>query len=95
MTNVTEKDIHYLKEKIDSVDEKVNILGTKIDGYLNLFQLKDDAQREHNRLENMIKEKADREDVQEIKNTFTWVTRLVVGAVIMALMGLVIYNANV
>lgn len=36
-----------------------------------------------------------KEDMQSIKNNTTWILRLIIGAIVMALLGLVIVNGGV
>jgi 5'-deoxynucleotidase YfbR-like HD superfamily hydrolase len=95
--------INWLREGIARIEKNAQIFATKtesaitklsdkIDMYAAHFQTKDDARDEHARLEALISTKADREDVEKIQETITWMARLIIGAVIFATLSLIGLN---
>jgi hypothetical protein len=84
--------INWLKDGLARIEKTVTKLSDKLDMYIDRFQTKDDAGNEYRRLEQHIATKADKEDVQKIQESITWTARLIIGAVILAVLSLIGLN---
>lgn len=79
-------------------------VNNRLDMYREHFETQENAERSRTRIWKKIKEienkrlkeimdtKANKEDLQKIEDFKTWVVRIVIGAVILAVLGLVISN---
>lgn len=109
MKDSHETDIAWIKENIRDMKQSSTDSNKKMDEgfrqvhvslqelrdlYLDTFETKQDAHKEHGRLEEMIKDKADKEDVVALKDNQRWLARLIVGTFVTALLGLIIYGTK-
>lgn len=100
MTDPNATEIKWLKKSLDDLNKKfdrgfdsVNASIKEIrDLYLDTFETKKDAKDKYEKLEAQLENKAAKEDVDEIKSTLVWLNRIVIGAVILAILGFVITN---
>ncbi len=72
-------DVAVLKEKVGSIDKKLDTLAANL---ANVYSTKDEL-------------KVLRDDVQGLKSNQGWIIKLIVGAVIVAVLGLVIVKGGV
>lgn len=87
-----QKEIEWLKESLIRIEKSVNKMSDKFDMYNERFETKANSLRERERLQEQINNKADKEDVSSIQNSLAWITRLIIGLVVTAIIGLVLTN---
>lgn len=96
MPDTNRTDIEWLKKSQAEIKAEMRggfeSLANKLDLYNDRFETKENAQREYDKLNLEIKSRAVKEDVDEIQSTLVWLNRIVIGAVILAILGFVMTN---
>lgn len=96
MSDTNRTDIEWLKKSQAEIKAEMkggfDSLAAKLDLYNERFETKDNANRQYSRLEAEIKSRAAKTDLDEIKGTLVWLNRIVIGAVVLAILGFVITN---
>ena len=98
--NVQQKDIEYLSKGMDSMVLALARLEGKIDGMTRSYARKEEMEKEHTRIEKRfieiekrLEHKVDHLDFKPYKDNFTWAMRIIIGAIIVAILALLGLNS--